>query len=212
MYNVIATGSKENAVIYGSNGYIAVDCGVSFAKIKPFLKDLRLVLFSHLHSDHFNSATIKRMAFERPSLRFGCGQFMLDSLLSLNINTNNIDVYDYGKLYDYGIFKISPVKLYHDIEIFGYRLFIDGKKIFHATDTAHLKGITAKDYSIYALEANYDEETVWQHIEEKERRGEFAHQRGAINSHLSIQQAHSFLLNNAGANYEFVQLHQSKQF
>lgn len=206
MYNVIATGSKGNAVIYGKS--ILVDCGVPFSKIKPFLNDLKLVLLTHEHSDHFNLSTIKKMAFEHPLLRFGCGEFLADKLTEIN----NIDIYTAGWLHDYGKFKISPITLYHDVKNFGYRIFKDGKKIFHATDTAHLKGITAKNYDLYALEANYDEDTVWQHIEDKELKGEFAHQRGAINSHLSIQQAQNFILNNANSDYEFLQLHQSSEF
>jgi hypothetical protein len=123
-----------------------------------------------------------------------------------------------GKVYDYGQFKISPVTLYHDVKNFGYRIFFPpvgdkgGCKIFHATDTAHLKWITAKNYDLYALEANYDEDTVHETIERKQANGEFPHQIGAINSHLSIQQAQNFILNNAGANYEFLPLHQSSEF
>ncbi|MGL5262615.1 MAG: hypothetical protein ACRC9P_09550, partial [Bacteroides sp.] len=45
---------------------------------------------------------------------------------------------------------------------------------------------------------------------DKESRGEFAHQRGSINSHLSKQQAQDFILKNAGDDYEFIMLHQSK--
>ena len=206
MYNVIATGSKGNAVIYGNA--ILVDCGVPFSKIKPFLSGLKLVLLTHEHNDHFNLSTLKKMAFERPMLRFGCGQFLAEKLTEIQ----NVDVYDYGKIYDYGQFKISPITLYHDVKNFGYRIFIDGKKIFHATDTAYLQGITAKNYDLYAIEANYDDDIIWQHIAEKESRGEFAHQRRAINSHLSIQQAQNFILNNAGENYEFLQLHQSSEF
>ena len=37
-------------------------------------------------------------------------------------------------------------------------------------------------------------------------------QIGAINSHLSIQQAQNFVLKNAGDKYEFITLHQSKEF
>jgi L-ascorbate metabolism protein UlaG (beta-lactamase superfamily) len=206
MYSIIATGSKENAVIYGNS--ILVDCGISFSKINPFLSDLKLVLLTHEHNDHFKISTIKKMAFERPALRFGCGRFLAEKLTGIK----NIDVLEAGKIYDYGKFKISPVVLYHDVENFGYRIFIDGEKIFHATDSAHLKVIVSKNYDLYAIESNYDEDTVWQHIEEKEKIGEFAHQRGSINSHLSIQQAQDFVIQNAGEKYEFITLHQSKEF
>lgn len=95
---------------------------------------------------------------------------------------------------------------------FGYRLFKDDKKVIHATDTVTLEGITAKNYDLYAIECNYDEDKVFDVIREKTARGEYAHQRGSINSHLSKQQAQAFVLNNAGLNYEFIMLHQSSEF
>lgn len=205
MYNVIATGSKGNAVIYGKS--ILMDCGISFSKIKPFLKDLKLVLISHIHGDHCNISTLKRIYFEKPSLRFGCGKFVADELDGIK----NIDIYESGQTYTYESFKIVPVKLYHDCKNFGYRIiFNDNKKIFHATDTEHLKGITAKEYDVYALEANYDEDTVDDIIQAKLDKGEYAHQIGSKNSHLSIQQAQQFILDNAGKDYKFLPLHQSR--
>ena len=171
------------------------------------MKDLQIVLISHEHGDHLNINTIKRLASERPSLRFGCGDFLAKHLTGIR----NVDLYQSGKIYDYGQFKISPITLYHDTPNFGYRIFKDGKKVLHATDTRTLEGISAKGYSLYALEANYDEERIHDIIREKHARGEYAHQRGSINSHLSVQQSQNFVLQNAGENYQFIQLHQSSQ-
>jgi len=206
MIKVIASGSTGNAVIYYST--ILVDCGVPFSKIKPFLKGLQLVLISHCHKDHMNIRTIKKMAFEKPSLRFGIGEYLLPHFEGIK----NIDILNYGVIYNYNLFKISPVKLYHDVPNFGYRIFKDNTKIFHATDTRTLSGITAEGYDLYSLEANYDEDKVYDIIIEKQNKGEFAHQKGSINSHLSIQQAQKFIIENAGENYKFITLHQSKEF
>lgn len=183
MYKILSSGSDGNAVIYFDT--ILTDYGVPYSLIKDYVKDIQLVLPTHIHGDHFNLSTIKRLAFERPSLRFGCGEFLAEHLTDVR----NVDVYEAGKLYDYGLFKISPVILYHDVKNFDYRIFKDEKRVFHATDTFTLEGITAKEYDLYAIEANYDEETVYKIIEEKQSRGEYAHQRGSINSHLSRQQA-----------------------
>ncbi|MDR0970532.1 MAG: MBL fold metallo-hydrolase [Lentimicrobiaceae bacterium] len=205
MIYIISTGSKGNAVIYDT---ILVDCGVPFSKIKPYLSKIELVLLTHEHGDHFNLKTIKKLAFEKPTLRFGCGEFLSDKLIGIR----SVDIYAAGKIYNYGKFKISPVILYHDVKNFGYRIFINEKKIFHSTDTAHLKGITAKNYDVYALEANYDEGNVENVINEKISRGEYAHQIASIHSHLSLQQAQDFILNNAGETYEFIRLHESEEF
>ncbi|MFT3995737.1 MAG: MBL fold metallo-hydrolase [Dysgonomonas sp.] len=207
MHNILSTGSKGNAIIYFNS--ILVDVGISFSRIEPYLKDIQIVLLTHQHSDHFKLNVIKRIQENRPSIRFGCGAFLVDKLQDIR----NIDIYEPGSMYNYGSFKISPVILYHDVPNFGYRIFKDGKKLLHATDTYTLEGISAKDYDIYALECNYDEERVYNIIREKEYRGEYAHQRGSINSHLSKQQAQKFILSNTSRqDIQFLMLHQSSEF
>lgn len=207
MYNILSTSSQGNAIIYFNS--ILVDVGISFCRIEPYLKDIQIVLLTHQHSDHFKLNVIKRIQENRPSIRFGCGDFLVDKLQGIR----NIDTYEPGKMYNYGSFKISPVILYHDVPNFGYRIFKDGKKLLHATDTYTLEGISAKDYDIYALECNYDEERVYSIIREKAYRGEYAHQRGSINSHLSKQQAQKFILSNTSRqDIQFLMLHQSSEF
>jgi L-ascorbate metabolism protein UlaG (beta-lactamase superfamily) len=203
MYQVISSGSKGNAVLYFNS--ILVDCGISFTSLKPNLYNIQIVLLTHEHGDHFNLSTIKKLIKERPTLRIGCGEWLADKLQFVK----NLDVLEIGSIYDYGIFKISSVKLYHDVPNCGYRIFKDGKKIFHATDTSHLEGITAKYYDLYAIESNYDEETVYDTIHELESKGEFAHQHGSINSHLSEQQTRDFIFKNRGKHSQVLRLHES---
>lgn len=204
MYSVIGTGSKGNAVIY--YGCILLDCGVTYKAISPFINDIQIVLLTHEHQDHINVNTLKKIQFERPSVRIGCCEWMVDKLEGLR----NIDIYEIGELYNYGAFKISPVKLYHNVLNCGYRLFKDDYKIIHCTDTAHLNGISAKGYDLYAIEHNYDEETIFDSIERKKAKGEFAHQEGAINSHLSAQQAKQFIFNNKKSDSKVLRLHESE--
>lgn len=204
MYNVIASGSTGNCVIYHNS--IMVDCGVPFSKVKPFISDIDIVLLTHKHKDHFNLATIKAIQQQKPSVRIGCCVWM-DPLLK---GVRNIDLYDIGLLYSYGQFEIIPVKLYHDVPNCGYRIFCNDTKIFHATDTAHLNGITAKDYDLYAIEHNYDDETIREKIEIIQDSGGYAYQKGAMNSHLSEQAARNFIFNNGGPNAKTLRLHESK--
>lgn len=156
--------------------------------------------------DHFNITTIRRLQFERPSIRFGCGSWMLPLLEGIK----NVDVYEIGKVYGYGSFMVSPFKLYHDVLNCGYRIFKDDTRIFHATDTAHLIGITAKDYDVYALDHNYNEDTIDEIIARQEANGLYAHQRGSIESHLSEQQARDFVFKNGNENSIVLRLHESK--
>lgn len=202
--NIIASGSSGNCEIYHNN--IAVDMGVPYSKIKPYINNLQIVLLTHLHFDHFNITTIKKLAFERPTLRFGCGEWMVEFLKGIK----NVDVYQFGETYNYGSFKISMGKCYHDVPNAFFRIFKGNHKIFRATDTAHLDSIEAKGYDLYAIEHNYDEDTVFESIAKIEAGGGFAHQKGAINSHLSEQQARDFIFKNAGENYKVIRLHESK--
>ena len=68
----------------------------------------------------------------------------------------------------------------------------------------------AKNYDLYALESNYNEDEIYDLIESKEEKGQFAYQKGAINSHLSEQKARDFFFKNKGENSQLIRLHESK--
>ena len=204
-YNIISTGSHGNAVVL--NDYILIDCGVFFKALKDVYKDLRIVLLTHEHHDHVNRATITKLARERPSLRFACCEWLVPILVECNVSERNIDVLEIGKIYDYGAFKVSPIYLFHDVPNCGFRLYINGKKILYATDTEHLQGITAKDYDLYMIEANYAEEELQERIRAKQEAGEYSYEMNAALRHLSREQASQFLLENMGENGSYVFLH-----
>ena len=210
-YNVISTGSHGNAVVL--NDYILIDCGVSFKALKDVYKDLKIVLLTHAHNDHIKKATIKKLALERPTLRFACCEWLIPILVKCNVPEQNIDVLEIGKTYDYKAFKVSPIKLYHDIPNCGYRLFFGDKKVIYATDTEHLDGITAKDYDLYLIEANYTTEDLQRRIQEKQEKGEYSYEMNAANRHLSKEQADEFLLENMAAHsrYEYLHGHISRE-
>ncbi|WP_298827951.1 MBL fold metallo-hydrolase [uncultured Capnocytophaga sp.] len=204
---VIISGSEGNAVIY--NNAIMVDCGVSLKALQEVKRSLKIVLLTHKHSDHLKIRTLQRLQAERPTLRVACGDFLLEELPCIK----NIDVLQVGKIYNYGAFKVSPIKLYHDVPNFGWRIFLpNGQKIFHATDTVHLEGITAKGYDLYAIEHNYCEEYIQEAIEEARANGEYTHAYGNINTHLSIQQARAFIEANRKESSEVLELHKSRSF
>lgn len=204
--NIISSGSRGNAVLYHNS--ILVDCGVSYAKLEPFVRQISIVLLTHSHGDHISIKTLQRLQYERPSVRIGCCGWLLPLLSGLN----NIDLYEVGMVYNYGDFKVSPFKLYHDVPNCGYRIYKGEHRILHATDTAHLDGISAKGYDLYAIEANYDEEKVEQAIVEAQERGEYCHAIGSIKSHLSTQQAFDFIHKNKKDTSEVLLLHKSNSF
>ena len=77
-YKIISSCSTGNAVTI--KGIILIDCGVTFKRLEKYYKNLKLVLLTHIHSDHFKKETIKRLAQERPTLRFACCEHLADRL------------------------------------------------------------------------------------------------------------------------------------
>lgn len=124
------------------------------------------------------------------------------------MNKKNIDIFQIGTTYDYKLFKIIPVKLYHDVLQCGYRVLFDDYKIIYMTDTKTVEGISAQNYDLYLIEGNYDEDEITERIKQKQQNCKYVYEFRAKDSHLSIQQASEFLLNNMGENSEYVFMHQ----
>lgn len=210
-YNIISTGSKGNAVFI--EGGILIDCGVPFKKLEPVLYDIKLVLLTHIHGDHFNPATIKRLTYERPTVRFCCREWMVEPLVKCGASKNRIDVIleNEGLHYRNGI-TVEPMTLVHDVPNCGWKVTLpNGDSLFYATDTGSLDGISAHNYNLYMIEANHATEDIEHRAAEKLERGEFAYEVRAAANHLSKEQALDWILNNAGANSEYVLLHQHEE-
>lgn len=205
-YNIISSSSTGNAAIIRE--IILIDCGVTFKKLEKYYKKLKIVLLTHIHRDHFKKETIKKLVQERPTLRFACCQWLLEPLLECEVPRKNIDVLEISKRYDYKIFKVTPIKLYHDVPQCGYRVLFDNYKVIYATDTRTLEGITAKNYDLYLIEGNYDEDEMQERIKIKQQKAIYAYEFRAKDTHLSRQQATNFLLENMGENSEYVFMHE----
>ena len=205
-YEIISTGSHGNAVVLDQN--ILIDCGVPIKSLKNVYKDLKLVLLTHVHSDHFNKTTIRKLSEERPVLRFGCCEWLVNDLVRIGVPKKNIDVYEIGKLYDYKSFKISPFRLYHgNCPQCGYRVFIGDEKALYATDTAHMDGIKAKGYNLYMIESNYEDDELQERIKEKQESGQYCYELNVANRHMSKKQASEWLMENMSENSQYVFLH-----
>lgn len=204
IYKIINSGSDGNATII--NDIITLDCGVSYKSIKKYTTKLKLVLLTHIHSDHFNERTIRQLAQDRPTLRFGCCEWLVQDLINCGVAKKNIDVYEIGKKYNYGSFQIVPIKLYHDVPQCGYRVFMNKKKLIYATDTRTIKGISAKDYDVYLIEGNYEDEEELQ----KRAYNDFYEKR-VKNTHLSKKEATEWLLDNMSDTSVYEFMHQHKE-
>lgn len=205
-YQIISSNSKGNAVII--ENIILVDCGVSFKKLKDYYKNLKLVLLTHIHGDHLNRKTIEKLAQEKPMLRFGCCEWLIEDLVNCGVNKENIDVLELDKTYDYNLFKIQPFELYHDVKNCGYKLFINNKKIIYATDTTSLDHIEAKNYDLYLVEGNYEIEELENRIKEKQEKGKYIYEFRVKKTHLSKEEVNNWLVENMGDNSQFIYMHE----
>ena len=205
-YKIISSCSTGNAVII--RDFILIDCGVTFKKLEKYYKNLKIVLLTHIHQDHFKKATIRKLAQERPTLRFACCKWLLEDLIKCGVSKKNIDVLEIGIKYNYKLFKIVPIKLYHDVPQCGYRVLFDDYKVIYATDTKTLEGITAKDYDLYLIEGNYEDEEIEERIRKKQQVQQYCYEYRARYTHLSKGQASDFLLKNMGKNSEYVFMHE----
>lgn len=205
-YNIISSCSKGNATVI--EDIILIDCGVNFKELSKVYKNIKIVLLTHIHKDHFNKRTIRKLASERPTLRFACCDWLAEEVKKCNVNEKNIDVLKIGKMYNYKIFKVIPIKLYHDVPQCGYRIIFEDFKIIYATDTKTLSGITAKNYDLYLIEANYTKEDIEERIQKKQEQYKYAYEIRAKNNHLSKEETDYFLLKNMGPKSSYVYMHQ----
>lgn len=202
-YKILNSGSDGNCTIV--NDIIAIDMGVSYKKLSPYVDKLRLVFISHRHQDHFNKGTVRSLAKNRPTLRFAVGSYLVNDLIEVGVNKANIDVIEPCEVYNYGLFKISPVRLYHDVPNMGLRLFMNDEKLIYATDTYTLDGIKAVGYDYYLIEGNYQDE------EELKSRAENQYYESRVKrTHLSKEYATSWLLENMGLNSVYEWMHEHK--
>ena len=209
--NIIASSSAGNCYIY--NKELMVDIGVSYKKVQPYIQDIKYILLSHIHSDHLNTTTLKRMVWENPKIRICCGWFLVEKLVE-HIPKKNIFVLELDKSYIIGDYVITPVMAIHDVPNQGYKIHNTktGFKIFHISDTSSIDHVEAKGYDLYCLEANYETDDELHEIikKEKEEYG-FSYRERVLKTHLSQLQAINWLDKNNTNGGDYIFIHQHKE-
>ena len=89
---VIATGSKGNALLLGGN--LLIDCGVPFRALEGVCQALSIVALTHIHGDHFRPETVRQLHRLRPALRFLCPPWLLEPLSVLGVSRRVVDFAD----------------------------------------------------------------------------------------------------------------------
>ena len=210
-YNIIGSSSKGNCIIV--EDILILDVGVSYSKIKKYLNKVKLIFISHCHKDHLLPSTIKHISFNFPNIKYVCGsEEVVKKLVECNVNKKNIYVLKNGIKYDLGLIKVRLIDLYHDTPNYGLKWELNGKKGIYIVDTERIDHIVAQDYDLYLIENNYQEKVLQEHInkaiEENDENKLFYLQR-VPHTHLSNEQANSFLIENMGENSVYEYIHKS---
>ena len=207
-YKILGSSSKGNCIII--EDILMLDCGVSYKKIKPYLKKVKIIFLSHIHQDHLNKKTIRQLAYDYPTIKFIVGSVdVVKALSELKIDYRNVYILDYPKKYDLGILKVKLEPLYHDVPNYALKWEIYGKKGIYVVDTNKIDHIEAKKYDLYLIENNYQTDLLQQHIDNCDDENKLIYLHRVPKTHLSSEQANSFLIENMGENSKFEYIHQS---
>lgn len=206
-YNIISSSSKGNCIIV--DDILALDVGIAYTKIKPYLKKVKLIFISHAHLDHLKPTTIQKIAYNKPTMKFVTGsKQVVRKLDELGVNRDNIIyLYNYS-WFDLGIIKLKVEPMHHDAENCGLHFKRNGKKGLYVVDTGNIDNVNAKNYDLYLIEANYKEEVLERHKKECSQE-ELVYLNRVPKVHLSWEQANTFLIENMGKNSEFQYIHES---
>ena len=157
---ILASGSKGNAtLIYSEKTNILLDLGISpkscnekLSKIGKNLSEVQYFLFTHNHSDHIKF--YKEVPVDN--------RYALKNVIELP-KENTLKLFTE---YQFGDFKVIPIKANHDAETTCGYLFKNGEEeLVYLTDTGMigkktLSYIKNKDY--YIIESNHDVDMLLQ--------------------------------------------------
>lgn len=166
--NLFSGSSGNCTYVATENTKILVDAGVSCNKIVKALKEINVeledidaIVITHEHSDHTKGLTTISKKYNIP-IYANAGTWSM--LGSLNVSEAYKLMFDTGKEFEIGDFKVLPFSIPHDAkEPCGFSFYAEDKKITISTDIGHItEGILhqMENSNILLLEANYDPETL----------------------------------------------------
>lgn len=125
------------------------------------------------------------------------------------MSKKNIYVLEDRKTYDLGLFKVKPIETYHDVPNTSYLVDFKPYTLYYATDTYKLPNDEClKGLNMYCIEANYKEEVLERHLKECTQE-ELVYLQRVPKTHLSWNQANTFLIENMGEKSEYQYIHES---
>jgi phosphoribosyl 1,2-cyclic phosphodiesterase len=166
---VLASGSKGNSTYIGtSKTKLLIDVGISFTKIKEYLKednisikDITGIIITHEHTDHicalsnFINKTKVKIYMTSKTYEAVSKNLKMD-FSYVEIHKNEIN--------EIGDFKIKPISLSHDaVDNTGLIIQDKDNKIVYITDTGYLNLRFYEDLKgadCYIFESNHDVELL----------------------------------------------------
>lgn len=201
-YEIVSTGSKGNCVIIDS---IMIDIGVPFKMIKEKLYDIRVLLLTHIHSDHINQRTLASIKKLFPNIPIYGNYEVYQTYPEYDIKVVNA-----GFKFKAGGYEFEAFDCEHDALCYGYVWEMDGQTILYATDLTTTENAPKIKYDVFLLESNHDEAKLQAAI--GTGKGTYDPYVGG-KRHLSTQQAKTFYyLNRRSKDSLFIELHQSGRF
>jgi len=211
-YKIVNSSSKGNAIIV--ENFLLLDCGVTYKKIKSYLKNIKLVFISHVHKDHLFPTTIKQIAYNYPQIKFLCGsEYVVKKLVECGVAKKNIYTLKTSKKYDLGLLKVKLEELHHDTPNYALKWEINGKNGVYIVDTCEVDHIQAKNYDLYLIENNYRDDILELHLKDaidNDDKNKIFYLQRTVKTHLSKNKCDSFLIENMGKNSIYKYIHLSK--
>lgn len=207
-FETLGSSSKGNSIILEDR--LLLDAGVTYVKIKPYLKNIKLIFIGHSHKDHLLPTTIKQITYNYPTIKFVTGSdIVVEKLYKCGVNKKNIFYLKPNVWYNLGMFQCKIEPLTHDTPNYALKVKYREQKCIYIVDTSNVDNISAKNYDLYLIESNYRDDILNRHIQECEDEGTLYYLDRVRKTHLSYAQANSFLIENMGENSEFEYIHQS---
>lgn len=212
--NVIATGSKGNAVVL--SGSYLFDCGVTISRLDKVLPKLRAVFLTHIHGDHFNRRTIKTIHRRRPTVYFVCARHLLVPLCGeCGIDPANVILCQPGVprrlCWGDDAIEFQCIDLIHDVENVGWVVKAESGAVpetaLYATDTQYIP-MDVPELDLYMVERNYRADELMERRERKIAAGQYAYEDKVVRCHMSARTIDEWLSRNARSWSEVVFLHQ----
>ena len=198
-YKIIASGSSGNSVRIEN---VLIDCGVPFKKIKDELYDIDVLLLTHIHTDHINKTTLRKIKELFPRITV-VGNYEVATHHTIDILCNS------GYEFEAHGISFEPFEVVHDVVTYGFKFNIGGNQIIYATDTNNLDMVDKSEKFDYMfVESNYDEVKI-KHA--RATRG-YDPKISALR-HMSMQKSREFyFIHRASKDSVWEELHRSGRF